>query len=108
MWIAIRTIALELVARDAGVAFLTRLARARRVLFLIQRRNDGTTHGPYDWRKKAFLAAWGGSAAVAVMEGLLAGEFLQSQTFGFGDEEGDQRAAEHEAGEDLHEVREPG
>lgn len=106
--IAIRAIAFKLATRDTGVAFLARLTRARRVLFALQGMNDGTAHGPYYRGKEAFFAAWGGGTAVAVMEGFLAGEFLERSTFGFGNEEGDKGAAEHEAGEYLHEMRKPG
>ena len=104
MRIAIRAVALELPARDAGVA-LARFARAGRILFAIQRRNNGTSHRPNDRREEPLLAAWGSGAAISVMVRFLAGEFLERTAFGFGDEERDKRSAEHKACEDFHKMR---
>lgn len=102
MSIAIRAVAVELAARQTGATFLAGLAGAGGILFAVQWGDDWAAHWAYDWRKEAFPAAWRYSTAVAVVEGFLASKFLQRQAFCFRNEEGNQRATKHEAGEDLH------
>ena len=49
-----------------------------------------------------------GDGIVVGRAGNLAGQLLEGATLGLGDEQGGEDTAEHEEGEDLHHVVEPG